>query len=33
MKILVTGVNGQLSYDIIREVKKHNIEAIGVDIK
>lgn len=33
MKILVTGANGQLGYDIIREAKKHNIEAIGVDIK
>lgn len=33
MKILVTGANGQLGYDIIREAEKHNIEAIGVDIK
>lgn len=33
MKILVTGVNGQLGYDIVKECSKHNIEAVGVDIK
>ncbi|NFF80813.1 dTDP-4-dehydrorhamnose reductase [Clostridium botulinum] len=27
--ILVTGVNGQLGYDVIKELKKRNIECIG----
>lgn len=29
-KILVTGANGQLGYDVCRELKKRNIELIGV---
>ena len=33
MKVLVTGVNGQLGHDIVEECKKRNIEAIGVDVK
>ena len=32
MKVLVTGVKGQLGYDVVQECKKRNIEAIGVDI-
>ena len=32
MKILVTGVNGQLGYDIVKECQKRNIEAVGVDV-
>jgi len=32
MKLLVTGVKGQLGYDIVNECKKRNIETIGVDI-
>ncbi|MEG6612859.1 dTDP-4-dehydrorhamnose reductase [Pseudoclostridium thermosuccinogenes] len=32
MKVLVTGVKGQLGYDVVLECKKRNIEAIGVDI-
>ena len=32
MKLLVTGVKGQLGYDIIKECKKRNIETKGVDI-
>lgn len=32
MKVLVTGVKGQLGYDIVKECQKRNIEAIGVDI-
>lgn len=32
MRILVTGVDGQLGHDIVRECQKRNIEAIGVDI-
>ncbi len=32
MKILVTGVKGQLGYDVVNELKKRNHEAIGVDI-
>lgn len=32
MKVLVTGVKGQLGYDIVQECAKRNIEAIGVDI-
>ena len=33
MKILVTGVKGQLGYDVVNELKKRGIEAIGVDIE
>ncbi|MEG0980783.1 MAG: dTDP-4-dehydrorhamnose reductase [Erysipelotrichaceae bacterium] len=32
MRILVTGVKGQLGHDIVLEAQKRNIEAIGVDI-
>lgn len=32
MKVLVTGVRGQLGYDVVNELKKRNHEAIGVDI-
>ena len=32
MKVLVTGVKGQLGYDIVNECQKRDIEAIGVDI-
>ena len=32
MRVLVTGVKGQLGYDVVQECKKRNIEAIGVDI-
>jgi dTDP-4-dehydrorhamnose reductase len=31
-KILVTGVAGQLGYDVVKTLKKRNIEAVGVDI-
>ncbi len=31
--ILVTGVNGQLGYDVIKELKKRNIECIGTTRK
>ncbi|MDO4935207.1 MAG: dTDP-4-dehydrorhamnose reductase [Phascolarctobacterium sp.] len=31
MKVLVTGVAGQLGYDVVRELNKRSIEAIGVD--
>lgn len=33
MKVLVTGVNGQLGYDVVKECARRNIEAIGVDVK
>jgi len=33
MKILVTGANGQLGYDVIRQAKKANIDVVGIDIK
>lgn len=33
MKVLVTGVKGQLGYDIVRECQKRQIEAIGVDVQ
>ena len=33
MKLLVTGVKGQLGYDIVNECKKRNIEAVGVDVE
>ncbi|MCR4961910.1 MAG: dTDP-4-dehydrorhamnose reductase [Lachnospiraceae bacterium] len=32
MKVLVTGVKGQLGYDVVNELEKRNIEAVGVDI-
>ncbi len=32
MKILVTGVNGQLGHDVMNELAKRNIEGIGSDI-
>ncbi len=31
MKVLVTGANGQLGYDLIKELNKRNIKNIGVD--
>ena len=31
MKILVTGVNGQLGYDVVEELLKNGIEAIPCD--
>ncbi|MBQ8412846.1 MAG: sugar nucleotide-binding protein, partial [Lachnospiraceae bacterium] len=31
MKILVTGVGGQLGYDVIKELEKRNIEYVGAD--
>ncbi len=33
MKILVTGVCGQLGYDVVKELEKRGHEAIGSDIK
>lgn len=33
MKVLVTGYNGQLGYDVVRECEKHGIEAIGIDVQ
>ena len=33
MKILVTGVKGQLGHDVVEELNKRNHEAIGVDIE
>ncbi len=33
MKILVTGVKGQLGYDVVNELKKRGHEAVGVDIE
>ena len=32
MKVFVTGVRGQLGYDVVRELEKRGIEAVGVDI-
>ena len=32
MKVLVTGVKGQLGYDVVNELKKRGHEPIGVDI-
>ena len=31
MKILVTGVNGQLGHDIVKECQKRKIDVVGVD--
>ncbi len=33
MKVFVTGVRGQLGYDVVNELEKRGIEAIGVDIQ
>ena len=33
MKVLVTGVKGQLGYDVMKECEKRGIEAIGVDVE
>lgn len=32
MKALVTGVNGQLGYDVVKELIKRGHEAVGVDV-
>ena len=32
MKILVTGVRGQLGHDVVNELEKRGIETVGVDI-
>ena len=32
MKVLVTGVGGQLGFDVMHELQKRNITAIGTDI-
>lgn len=33
MKVLVTGVKGQLGHDVVRELEKRGMEAVGVDIE
>lgn len=33
MKVLVTGVKGQLGYDVVKELEKRGLEAVGVDIQ
>ena len=33
MKVLVTGVKGQLGFDVVNELTKRGIEAVGVDIE
>ena len=33
MKVLVTGVNGQLGFDVVRELEERNIECKGVDFE
>ena len=33
MKVLVTGVKGQLGYDVMRRLKERGIEGIGVDVE
>lgn len=32
MKVLVTGVGGQLGYDVVNELKRRGHEAVGVDV-
>lgn len=32
MKVLVTGVKGQLGFDVVNELEKRKIETVGVDI-
>lgn len=33
MRILVTGVKGQLGFDVVKECEKQGIEAVGVDVQ
>lgn len=33
MRVFVTGVRGQLGYDVMRELEKRGMEAVGVDIQ
>ena len=33
MKVLVTGVKGQLGFDVMKELEKRNYQAVGVDIE
>ena len=33
MKVLVTGVGGQLGYDVMKELKKRGHEALGTDVQ
>lgn len=33
MRVLVTGVKGQLGNDVVNELKKNSIESVGVDIE
>ena len=33
MKILVTGVKGQLGYDVMKVLAERKIEAVGADIE
>ncbi len=33
MRVFVTGVKGQLGYDVVEELKRRGMEAIGVDIE
>ena len=33
MKVLVTGVKGQLGYDVMNELASRGIEGIGVDVE
>lgn len=33
MKVFVTGVKGQLGHDVVKELEKRGIEAVGVDIE
>lgn len=33
MKVLVTGVKGQLGYDVVNELEQRGIEAVGVDVE
>lgn len=33
MRVLVTGVKGQLGYDVVKELEKRGMEAVGVDIE
>ena len=32
MRILVTGVKGQLGYDVVNEMKKRGLDPVGVDV-
>ena len=33
MRVLVTGAKGQLGHDVVNELEKRGLEAVGVDVE